>query len=207
MLRILKVFPGDEKFLRTKSAPVLLEQLPTADGSEMYVLPQEVTDLCVDMLETMQAHRAAGLSAVQVGEHRRIITFVREDGDTQVLINPEITELTGGNLNSTEGCLSFPSVFETITKTRMAEILVRGIDETGEMRTLALDGVQAVAVQHEVDHLNGVLFVDHMSPIKVRYALKRIAKVNKRVDIAKANMEKAISSQPRRRQQAKHFTE
>lgn len=188
--RELKVYPKDEHFLRVVSEPVAMATFEQ-DGETRYVVPPDVTKLIDDMYETLFTFRAAGLSAVQVGEHKRVIVYLDETGSPKALINPlfmaaEVAE----EIASTEGCLSFPGVHEVITKTRVAEVEVEGVDETGVLVRLVLTDQQAIAAQHEVDHLNGVLFIDHLGPMARRLALKRLKKVEKRIAHAKENFEK-----------------
>ena len=195
-VRDLKVFPKDEHFLRVKSEPVELAPYEK-DGDTWYVVPPEVSTLIDDMYDTLFAFRAAGLSAVQVGEHKRVIVYLDTEGSPKALINPFIVRETVEEepelLASTEGCLSFPGVHEVITKTRVAEVVVEGVTETGEKIQVFLTDQQAIAAQHEIDHLNGVLFIDHMGKTARRLALKRLKKVEKRIEHAKQNFEKMQS--------------
>jgi peptide deformylase len=153
------------------------------------------------MYDTLFAFRAAGLSAVQVGEHKRVIVYLDSDGSPKALINPFIVRETVDELPeviaSTEGCLSFPGVHEVITKKRVGEVLAEGVTETGEKIQVFLTDQQAIAVQHEIDHLNGVLFTDHMGPTARRLALKRLRKVEKRIAHAKENFQKYQASRGR----------
>lgn len=196
--RTLKTFPADEKFLRTKSEPVDL-QLTETEAGELAILPEDVVTLINDMYETLFAYRAAGLSAVQVGEHKRVIVFLQPNDEPYALINPVIAEEPGEGevISSMEGCLSFPGVHEAIQKTRIGEVTVSGINEHGEYVTLVLTDQQAIAVQHEVDHLDGVLFIDRMGPTARRLALKRIQKVQRRIEHAQENFNKQMSRRGR----------
>lgn len=186
--RELKVFPKDEHFLRVVSEPVAMATFEH-EGETRYVVPPAVVKLIDDMYETLFAFRAAGLSAVQVGEHKRVIVYLDETNAPKALINP-VMIAGDGDVTSTEGCLSFPGVHEVITKARFEEVSVNGVDETGVPVTLVMTDQQAIAIQHEVDHLNGVLFIDHMGQMARRLALKRLKKVEKRIQHAKDNFEK-----------------
>ena len=112
-----------------------------------------------NMAETMYAAPGVGLAATQVDVHEQIIIVdVSETHDQlKVFINPEIIA-SSGDSDCEEGCLSVPGIFETIR--RAARITVRAIDEKGNLFTLEAEGLLAVCIQHEIDHLNGVLFID-----------------------------------------------
>ena len=124
-----------------------------------------VRKLVADMAETMHAAPGIGLAATQVDVHERIIVIdVSETRDqVKVFINPEIIELAGEE-ESEEGCLSVPGVFDRVR--RAERIRVRALNEQGEAFTLETDGLLAVCVQHEIDHLNGKVFVDYLSRLK-----------------------------------------
>ncbi|MDD5056898.1 MAG: peptide deformylase [Sideroxydans sp.] len=139
----------------------------------------EVTDeirrLIRNMSETMYAAPGVGLAATQVDVHQQIIVIdVSEThDDLKVLINPVLIEAEGESENE-EGCLSVPGIYE---KVRRAErVTVRALDEHGKQFTLNADGLLAVCVQHEMDHLRGTVFVDHLSHLKqtrIRAKLKK----------------------------------
>lgn len=139
----------------------------------------EVRALADDLLETMYAAPGIGLAATQVGIDRRVCVIdVSEDKDEpRVLINPEIL-WREGSAESEEGCLSIPDVHE---KVRRAErVGVRALDREGEPFELAADDLLAVCIQHEVDHLDGRLFIDHLSLLKRQRIEKRLAKQRRR---------------------------
>ena len=118
-----------------------------------------------DMLETMYAAPGIGLAATQVDVHRRVIVIdISETQDQpRVFINPEILSRTGEEITE-EGCLSVPTVFEDVK--RAAQVRARAQDRTGATIECELDGLLAVCLQHEMDHLDGKLFVDYLSGLK-----------------------------------------
>jgi len=127
-----------------------------------------------DMIETMYAAPGIGLAAPQVGEPRRVIVvhvnLKEESHPLIVLINPEIVDVDG-KVISEEGCLSVPGYVSNIE--RAGSVLVRGLDREGRPVEVEAEGLLARALQHEVDHLDGILFVDRMSPIKREFFKKR----------------------------------
>ena len=139
----------------------------------------EITDatrkLISDMADTMYAAPGIGLAATQVNVHQRVIVIdISEMHDQlQVLINPEII-VAEGQLEGEEGCLSVPGVYD---KVRRAErITVRALNEHGVSFTLETEGLLAVCVQHEIDHINGKVFVQHLSQLKQVRLKKKISK-------------------------------
>jgi len=131
--------------------------------------------LIKDMLETMYAAPGIGLAATQVGVDQRVIVVdVSEDGDeSMAFINPEILSQEGSEVMQ-EGCLSVPGVYEEVE--RAERIRVRALDRDGRQVEFDADGLLAVCIQHEVDHLNGKLFVDYLSELKRKRIKKRIEK-------------------------------
>ena len=125
----------------------------------------DVERLVRDMAETMYAAPGIGLAATQVDVHKRIIVIDISEArdDLRVFINPEILEAEG-EAECEEGCLSVPGYYDKVT--RAARIRVRAQDEHGRTFELATDGLLAVCVQHEMDHLVGKVFVDYLSPLK-----------------------------------------
>src|SRR5262245_24497330 len=127
----------------------------------------EIKKLCEDMAETMYAAPGVGLAAPQIGVSLRIfvIDIAGEDepSDLRVFINPEIFD-TQGTQTWNEGCLSFPGVSEEIK--RAEQVRVRALDASGKRFELEATGLLAVAIQHETDHLNGVLMIDKVSALK-----------------------------------------
>lgn len=137
----------------------------------------ELLALIEDMAETMYAAPGVGLAATQIGEPVSLflIDIAGEDepSDLRVFINPEILERVGDQTWE-EGCLSFPGVTEEIK--RAARVKVKALDKAGKPFELEADGLLAVAVQHEYDHLEGMLMIDHVGPLKKRIMAKKVQK-------------------------------
>ncbi|MDE2219415.1 MAG: peptide deformylase [Gammaproteobacteria bacterium] len=148
--------------LRTRAAPV-------------QVFDAALAQLIDDMFETMYAAPGIGLAATQVNVHRRLIVIDISDAhdEPQVFINPEILERSGSEL-SEEGCLSVPEVYEPVE--RAAKVRVRAQDRAGQFFERELDGLLAVCLQHELDHLEGKLFVDYLSSLKRERIRRRLEK-------------------------------
>lgn len=137
----------------------------------------EIRQLVEDMAETMYDAPGVGLAATQIGVNQRIfvIDIADEDepSDLRVFINPEIIEKDGQILFS-EGCLSFPGVSEEVK--RADRVKVRALDAEGKSFQLEAEGLMAVAIQHETDHLNGVLMIDKLNALKRRLVSRKLAK-------------------------------
>lgn len=132
-----------------------------------------------DMLETMYDAPGIGLAAIQVGEPLRLVVIdLAKEGETpapQVFVNPEIVA-TGSGINvHEEGCLSIPDYYAEVE--RPDTVTVRYVDREGKQRELVADGLLATCLQHEIDHLNGVLFVDHISKLKRDMVMRRFKKL------------------------------
>ena len=125
-----------------------------------------IRTLVDDMLETMYEAEGVGLAATQVDVHERVIVIdVSEARDAPlVLINPELVETSEAMTLGDEGCLSVPEIYDKVP--RHARVKVRALDRSGETRELDAEGLLSVAVQHEMDHLLGKVFVDYLSPLK-----------------------------------------
>ena len=142
----------------------------------------EVTDserkLADDMLETMYAARGIGLAATQVDRHVRILVIdISESRDEpRVFINPEIVDREGRQVCE-EGCLSVPGEYAEVE--RAEKVRVRALDRDGEPFELEADGLLAVCIQHEIDHLDGKVFTDYLSPMKRRMIEKRLKKAQR----------------------------
>jgi peptide deformylase len=141
----------------------------------------KIRRLMDDMLETMYVAPGIGLAAPQVGEALRIIVadVAREEEEKQPLCmaNPEILWRSEELATYNEGCLSLPEHYADVT--RPASIRVRYIDHENEIRELTAEGLLATVIQHEMDHLQGVLFVDHISPLKRNIILRKLAKTKR----------------------------
>ena len=119
-----------------------------------------------DMLETMYAAEGVGLAATQVDVHERVIVIDTSDTRDQphVLINPELTARSDEMSFSDEGCLSVPTIYDRVQ--RHARVTVRALDRSGQTQQVDAEGLLAVCVQHEMDHLMGKVFVEYLSPLK-----------------------------------------
>jgi peptide deformylase len=145
----------------------------------------EVRELVQDMAETMYAAPGCGLAATQIGINKRVfvIDIASEDepSDLKVFINAEIFDAEGSQLWN-EGCLSFPGVSEEIKRAERVKVRALGLD--GEPFELEADGLLAVAIQHENDHLNGVLMIDKLSAIKKRMMSRKLARAQKEEELS-----------------------
>ncbi|MEM8661727.1 MAG: peptide deformylase [Pseudomonadota bacterium] len=162
-MALLEILEFPDPRLRTKAKPV--EQVT-----------EKTRKLVKDMLETMYDAPGIGLAATQVNVHERILVLdVTEDrSQPMVFINPKIKVLDDTLGEYDEGCLSVPGFFETITRPKTVE--VTALDENGEEFTKLVDGLLAICLQHEIDHLEGKLFVDYISPLKRQRIRKKLEK-------------------------------
>ncbi len=162
-------FP-DER-LRTKAAPV-----ETVDD--------EVRQLVQDMLETMYDAQGIGLAASQVNVHRRVIVMDVSDNQSRplVLINPEFTPIGDERDLMSEGCLSIPEYYAEVP--RSLRVHLKALDRDGIPYEMEADGLLAHCIQHEYDHLEGVLFVDYLSPLKRDRVMKKMQKRHKQMQTA-----------------------
>jgi len=161
-MAILDILHYPDARLRTKAQPV-------------ESVDDEIHKLVEDMFETMYKAPGIGLAATQVNVHKQVVVIdISEDHDQPlVLINAEIIKKDGEETMN-EGCLSVPEVSEPVT--RAAEITVRMLDLKGKPHEFEADGLLAVCIQHELDHLNGKLFVDYLSRLKLNRIRKKIEK-------------------------------
>jgi peptide deformylase len=168
-LLTIRVFPDD--VLKRKAEPVA-----TVDDG--------VRKLLADMAETMYASHGIGLAAPQVGVSRRIVVIdvpADEEEGTKgsgllYLVNPRIVA-RDGSTTTTEGCLSFPRL--EIDVKRAARVRVAHLDDRGEERETAADGLLAICLQHEIDHLDGVVFVERLGPVSRRLALREFERLRR----------------------------
>jgi peptide deformylase len=162
-IREIKKFP--EPVLKTKAAPVT-------------AFDEELQRLIDDMVETMYAAPGVGLAAPQVGVSKRLAVIDISSREEQypliVLINPSILK-SEGEIEFEEGCLSIPEY--TAKVTRAEQLIVRCIDREGKAVEIEAGGLLAIALQHEIDHLDGLLFIDRISPIKREFFKKRYKKI------------------------------
>ncbi len=140
-------------------------------------IDQEIKDLARDMILTMHAAPGIGLAAPQVAVSKRVITVdlsVGENPDEMfILVNPDLIE-TGGEEISEEGCLSVPGIHENVK--RPARVMVRGIDLEGKEKVIEASGTLARVFCHEIDHINGRLFIEKLSPLKKALVKKKLRK-------------------------------
>ena len=167
-MALLPILEFPDPRLRTRAATVDAAQVATP----------EFQKLLDDMFETMYEAPGIGLAASQVDAHQRFMVIdVSEGKDAPtVFINPEITARQGEQVYQ-EGCLSVPGIYADVTRSDV--ITVQALDRHGQPFTLEADGVLAVCIQHEMDHLDGKLFVDYLSPLKREMVRKKLAKQRK----------------------------
>jgi peptide deformylase len=160
--------------LRKKAAPVT-------------VVDDALRQLADDMLETMYAAKGVGLAATQVDVHKRLIVLdISEERDHPlVLINPELLSSQGQGPGE-EGCLSVPGIYDKLS--RATQIRVRALDRDGKPLEMDAEGMLAVCIQHEMDHLEGKLFVDYLSELKRQMIRRRLEKEHR---------QRSTGSQPR----------
>ena len=161
-MAILDILHYPDKRLRTVAKPV-----EKVDAS--------IKKLVDDMFETMYVAPGIGLAATQVDVHKQVIVIdvSEEKNQPLCLINPQIIAEEGTE-TCDEGCLSVPDIYETVK--RSEKVTVKALDQNGDEYTLQADELLAVCIQHEMDHLNGKLFVDYLSPLKQQRIKKRLLK-------------------------------
>ncbi|OMH39464.1 peptide deformylase [Motiliproteus sp. MSK22-1] len=166
-MALLNILEFPDPRLRTKATPVT-----EVDG--------EITQLIDDMFETMYDAPGIGLAATQINVHKRVVVIdLSEDkNEPMVLINPEYDILDDEREESQEGCLSVPEYYETVE--RANHILLRALDRNGEPYELEATGLLAVCIQHEIDHLEGKLFVDYLSTLKRNRIRSKLEKKHRR---------------------------
>ncbi len=165
-MALLEILEYPDPRLRTVAAPV-------------ESVDDEIRELAANMLETMYAAPGIGLAATQVDVHKRLLVIDTSENksDPLVLINPEIVA-TEGSAKNDEGCLSVPEIYESVE--RAASIRVKALDRDGREFELEADGLLAVCIQHEMDHLEGKLFVDYLSDLKRQRLKKKLIKARRR---------------------------
>lgn len=167
----LEILEFPDERLRNKAAPV-------------DAVDDEVRTLVDDMLETMYEARGIGLAATQVDVHRRVIVIDVSDDQSQplVLINPEVTPLDDEREAMQEGCLSIPEYYAEVPRALRVHLKAQGRD--GQAYEMEADGLLAHCIQHECDHLEGVLFVDYLSPLKRDRVMKKMHKRHRQMQSA-----------------------
>ncbi len=172
-MALLPILEFPDPRLRTKASPVDVARLAEPAFQQLFD----------DMFETMYEAPGIGLAASQVDVHQRFMVIDVTDDKTRplVFVNPEITARQGEQVYQ-EGCLSVPGIFADVTRSDL--VTVKALDRHGQPFTLDVDGVLAVCVQHEMDHLDGKLFVDYLSPLKREMVRKKLAKARKQANAA-----------------------
>ena len=168
-MTLLDILTYPDKRLRHKAAPV-------------EIVDDEVQNIIADMAETMYNAPGVGLAAVQVGIDKRIIIYDISGPENEpklaVLINPVIVESEGTQLSESEGCLSVPD-FRSDVK-RFERVKVEALDRNGQPGHIEADGLYAIVLQHEIDHLDGVLFIDKISALKREMYKRKVKKALKK---------------------------
>lgn len=159
---VLEVLTFPDERLRTKAKPV-------EDVND------DIKTLVKNMFETMKDEKGIGLAATQVNVHKRVVVMdvSEEQNEPYVFINPIIVEKDGSTI-SEEGCLSVPNNYAKVD--RAEKVKVEALNEKGETFTLEAEGLLAICIQHELDHLEGKLFVDYLSPLKRDRIKKKLEK-------------------------------
>jgi len=174
------IYEAPDPVLRQISAPV------EAFGSEL-------DRLIDDLFDTMYAAPGIGLAAIQVGVAKRLLVIDLQEPaaegeepvrDPRVFVNPEILETSETMAPYSEGCLSVPDHYADVL--RPDSIRARWQERDGKVREEAIDGLLAICLQHEIDHLNGILFIDHLSRLKREMILKKLLKARREAGAAKA---------------------
>src|SRR5580692_8196050 len=170
-MAVREIIKLPDKRLRLKSEPV--KQI---DAS--------IRKLVDDMFETMYKAPGIGLAAIQIGVPKRVITLdlskKEDDHKPQVFINAEVSWKSKETSKYEEGCLSIPEYYEEVE--RPAEVKVKYLDLDGKTHEIEAKGLLATCLQHEIDHINGVLFIDHLSRLKRSLIIKKFTKAAKKVE-------------------------
>ena len=164
-MSVLPILEFPDPRLRTRAAPVT-------------VFDAKLKQFVADMFETMYAANGVGLAATQVNVHQRVLVADMSEGRNEplALINAQLVEKDGSQVYQ-EGCLSFPGLYADVT--RALKVKVRAQDADGSELVVEAEGPLAVCIQHEMDHLDGKVFVDYLSPLKRSLLLKRLDKQRK----------------------------
>jgi peptide deformylase len=168
-MAVLEILEFPDPRLRTRAKPVA-------------AVTDDTRNLIDDMFETMYAAPGIGLAATQVNVHERLLVIdISEDrSQPQVFINPEVTVIDPELGEYDEGCLSVPGFYETVN--RPQKVQVTALDRDGKSFTRELEGLLAICLQHEIDHLDGKLFVDYLSPLKRTRIRKKLEKIQRQRD-------------------------
>jgi peptide deformylase len=152
-----------------------------AKGKDVVKVDGEIRTLIEDMLETMYAADGVGLAAPQIGVSLNVVVIdvaqKENKNEPRAFLNPKIVWASDETAKFEEGCLSVPDIWEEVT--RSTAIRIEYMDQDGKQQTLEADGFLADCLQHEIDHLNGTLFIDHLSRLKRSMALRKLEKKKK----------------------------
>lgn len=167
-MAVLPILTAPDPVLKSKSKPVA-------------AVDDRIRALMDDMVETMYDAPGIGLAAPQIGVLERVIVMdigrKEEERDPIRMANPEIVWVSEADNTYEEGCLSVPEHYSNVV--RPAEVKVRYLDETGTQKEIHADGLLATVIQHEMDHLDGILFIDHLSSLKRNMILRKLLKARK----------------------------
>ena len=170
-MALRQILTEPNEILRQKSLPV-------------EKVDKEIKTLMNDMLDTMYAAPGIGLAAIQVGIPKRVIVLDIEQKEGKknpiFLINPEVMERSKNNSTYEEGCLSVPGQFAEIDRPEKCHI--KYLDYNGEKKEIKAEGMLATCIQHEMDHLEGILFIDYLSKLKKSMIIKKLSKQKNKVD-------------------------
>ncbi|TAJ81633.1 peptide deformylase [Reyranella sp.] len=184
-MALLPILTAPDPRLKKKSLPVEAVD----DG---------VRQLMDDMLETMYDAPGIGLAAPQIGVLKRVIVLDIEREDTKTgplfMANPEIIDASDEDVSYEEGCLSVPEHYSDVV--RPAKVTVRYLDREGKVQELAAEGLLATCLQHEIDHLDGILFIDHISALKRNMILRKLLKARKEQERDAAHGKPAVAKDP-----------
>ena len=169
-MTIRKILTEPDPFLRQVS-------------QEVEKVDDEIRKLMDDMLETMYAAPGIGLAAIQVGIPKRVIVIdLSKEGKKKLLyfVNPKIIVKSKNNSTYEEGCLSVPGQFAEVDRPEQCH--VRYLDYNGQKKELKAEGLLATCIQHEIDHLEGILFIDYLSKLKQNFIVKKLSKQKKELE-------------------------
>jgi peptide deformylase len=176
-----KTFPSNRDIMATRDIITIPDPILKTVSRPIETIDDDVRTLLDDMLETMYAAPGIGLAAVQIGIPRRlvVIDIAKDEAPPEPVkfINPEIVWASEELSEYDEGCLSIPDVYDKVT--RPSEVKVRYIDIEGKQQERHCDGLLATCIQHEIDHLDGVLFIDYLSRLKRDRVVKKFSKAAK----------------------------
>ena len=177
---MLRTMTDEAKVSELETLPILIAPNPALKSRARLVKPDDaefVRHLLPRMFATMYDAPGIGLAAPQINQGLRVVVVDLMPDDKKrplSLINPEVVEVSKELATREEGCLSLPNQYADVT--RPAFVKVRYLDETGAKRELQSEGLLAACLQHEIDHLDGILFVDHLSALKRNMIMRRLAK-------------------------------